>query len=129
MFTADSIHRPTVTLTGTFGRVARRYPAARPGRVSTPASTRGRTGVATTAARLAAEALAWLADAARRHGQQWERQRQRRITERSLRQLDRRTLRDLGLTHGEIGSVALEAAGEIEVTRTHLWRDIGQRGF
>jgi uncharacterized protein YjiS (DUF1127 family) len=128
----------TTALTATFGRVARSYAAWSPGRArplpsmpsmapAAPVGTLRREGLAASAARVLARALAWLARAAERRGQQWARQRERRLTEHLLRQLDSHTLRDLGLTHGEIPSMAAEVAGQIEATRTRAWLEIGSR--
>lgn len=88
-----------------------------------------REGMAAGSARLVARGLARLAQAAEQRGQQWLRDRERRRTERALRGLDARTLRDIGFTPGEITSVAAEAAGEVEATRLRAWREIGARVF
>jgi uncharacterized protein YjiS (DUF1127 family) len=89
--------------------------------------TARRDGLAAAGARLFARVLAWLAQAAERRGQQWARARERRLTEHALRHLDSRTLRDMGLTHSEISSMAAESAGEAEATRSRAWREIGCR--
>jgi len=114
------------TLTARFGRVLRSYPA--PARLVAPAlGELRRRGLAASSARLAARVLARLADAAEQLSQQWLRDRERRRTERALRGLDARGLRDIGFTRGEISSVAAEAAGEIEATRQRAWLEIGSR--
>lgn len=47
----------------------------------------------------------------------WRRQRESRATERALRALDTRTLRDLGFDPSEVHSVAMELSGDAEPTR------------
>jgi len=147
MFTAPSIHGPAglkgldglaalgslallpTDFIASFGRVARRHPAPprRRARLVSPTPTVRHDGFAATAARLFARALAGLAQAAERRGQQWARARERRLTEAALRQLDSRTLRDIGFTHSEISSMAAESAGQVEATRARVWREIGCR--
>ncbi|MCW5636314.1 MAG: DUF1127 domain-containing protein, partial [Rubrivivax sp.] len=68
-----------------------------------------------------------LAAGADRLGRYLARRREMRLTENALRQLDTRTLRDIGLTRGEIGSAAAEAAGVVEATRVRAWRELGAR--
>jgi len=88
---------------------------ASPARLATPARL----------ALLAADVFARLEQASRRLARQWARERKRRLTERALRQLDSRTLRDIGLTPQEIGSAAAEHAGLVEATRLRAWREVG----
>lgn len=57
---------------------------------------------------------------ARRMVASWQRQRQARATYVALRDLDTRTLRDLGFDRSEIQSVAAEAAGQIDSSRTRF---------
>lgn len=57
----------------------------------------------------------------RRHAERRAGERHARQTLRSLRQLDARTLHDIGLDASELSSVALEAAGFIEATRWRFW--------
>ena len=45
----------------------------------------------------------------------------------ALSGLDARTLRDLGLDHSELASLAAELAGDAEPTRVHARRHIGRR--
>ncbi|MBL8347031.1 MAG: DUF1127 domain-containing protein [Rubrivivax sp.] len=153
MFTAPSIHGPAglkgldglatlgslallpTAFTARFGRVARSYPAMPRHRAHlwSPLSARStlrtarQDGLAPAGARLFARVLAWLAQAAERRGQQWARARERRLTEHALHQLDGHTLRDIGLSRSEISSMAAEAAGEVEATRSRVWREIGCR--
>jgi uncharacterized protein YjiS (DUF1127 family) len=47
----------------------------------------------------------------------WRRARRERTSDRALRELDDRTLRDLGLTRGEIASLGAELGGVAEPTR------------
>ena len=54
--------------------------------------------------------------------ERYERRQQWRSIYNALRELDDRTLRDLGFHRCEIGSVAAEAAGEAELTRLHVIR-------
>jgi uncharacterized protein YjiS (DUF1127 family) len=135
--------------TARFGRVARSYPAMprrrplpglamssrMPSPLSSPMSSTVSSpmspmravrheGLAVAAARLFARVLARLAQAAEQRGQQWARARERRRTELALRQLDGHTLRDIGLTEGEISSVSAEAAGQVEATRVRAWREV-----
>lgn len=76
---------------------------------------------------LAARLFARLEQAVERLGRQWAREREQRLTEAALRQLDARTLRDIGLTRGEVASAAAEHAGIVEATRARVWREIGSR--
>jgi uncharacterized protein YjiS (DUF1127 family) len=73
----------------------------------TVAAPRTRNGgiVAAIAARLVA---AW---------RDWQRQRDREAVRRTLDSLSDATLRDLGFSRGELGSVAAELVGEAETTR------------
>jgi len=75
--------------------------------------------------------LARLARRIELHGEARLRERQRRDTERALRGLDPRVLRDIGCTPSEITSIAAEAAGEIEATRLRVMGGLpidGRRG-
>ena len=58
-----------------------------------------------------------VADALRRHAERHSHRRLARRTERALVRLDARTLRDLGLTRSEIGSVAGEIADDTDATQ------------
>ncbi len=149
MFTAPSIHGPaglqgldglaalgspallSTALSTRFGRLARSHPAKPRGRAHAvrPVSAMRREGLAATVARRFARGLAWLAQAAKRRGRQWARARERRLTETALRRLDSRTLRDIGLTHSEIPSMAAECAGQVEATRARAWRELGSPVF
>jgi uncharacterized protein YjiS (DUF1127 family) len=51
---------------------------------------------------------------------QWRRQQQVRRTAAALRALDRHTLRDLGIHEAEAMSVAVEAHGVVEATRSRV---------
>lgn len=147
MFTAPSIHGPAglkgldglaalgslamlpTAFTASFGRVARSYPAMPRSRTRpvSPMSAAHHEGLAATGARLFARVLAWLALAVERQGQRWARARERRLTEYALSQLDSQTLRDIGISRSEISSLAAEATGQVEATRTRAWREIGCR--
>lgn len=147
MFTASTIHGPAglkgldglailgslamlpTAFTTPFGRATRSHSAPPRGRArpASPAPAAPDQGAAATAARLLARVLAWLAQAAERRGQQWARAREQRLTAQALGRLDRATLRDIGLTHSEIGSMAAEAAGLVERTRARAWSEIGCR--
>jgi hypothetical protein len=59
--------------------------------------------------------------AVRRRSERRAGERQVQLTLRSLRNLDARTLRDIGLDASELSSVSLEAAGFIEATRWRIW--------
>lgn len=147
MFTAPSIHGPAglkgldgLAVLGSlamlptafiprFGRATRSHAALPRGHArrapAVPAVLHA--GLAATGARLLARALAWLAQAAERRSQQWARAREQRLTARALGRLDGHTLRDIGLTHSEIGSMAAESAGLVERTRARAWSEIGCR--
>ncbi|MBS0390455.1 MAG: hypothetical protein JSS19_15335 [Proteobacteria bacterium] len=60
------------------------------------------------------------ADALRRHAERYARRRLAQRTEQSIGALDAHVLRDLGLMHGEISSVASEIAGDAEATRRRI---------
>jgi len=62
------------------------------------------------------------AGALRRAIGNWRRQRDRHATERALRALDARTLRDLGFDPSEVRSVAMELSGGAEPTRVQALR-------
>jgi len=57
----------------------------------------------------------------------WQRYRQARQIRLALGELDDRTLRDLGLYRGEIGSVAAEMSGNAE--RTRMLSTLARNGF
>lgn len=150
MYTAPSIEEPAgltgldglaalgtlaalpAAFTARYGRVARSYPAmprrrpllVSPASAMSPMQALRHEGLAATAARLFAHALARLALLAERRRQQWAQARERRLTELALRQLDGHTLRDIGLTDAEIPSMAAEAAGQVEATRARVWREV-----
>jgi len=63
------------------------------------------------------ETIAALADWARQGWRVWEVRRRARATAAVLSQLDRHTLRDIGITESEALSLALEVEGHIEATR------------
>lgn len=65
--------------------------------------------------------LAGLLLAVRRRSERRAGERQVQLTLRSLRNLDARTLRDIGLDASELSSVSLEAAGLIDATRWRIW--------
>ena len=67
-------------------------------------------------------ALAVLVDRMRAMAERWERRRHARAAASVLRQLDGRTLRDIGFHRSEIESVAAELAGLAEPTRAHSTR-------
>lgn len=114
------------SLTARFGRVVRSYPS--PAALLSPAVRAiRRQGLAASGARLLALALARLAEAAEQRSRQWQRDRERRRTERALGGLDARTLRDIGFVPSEISSVAAEVTGQIEATRQRAWLEIGAR--
>jgi uncharacterized protein YjiS (DUF1127 family) len=150
MFTAPSIEGPAglrsldglaalgslamlpASFTARYGRVARSYPAmprrrpllVSPVSATSPMQALRHEGLAATGARLFAQWLARLALAVERRGRQWAQARERRLTEHALRQLDSHTLRDIGLTPGEIPSMAAEAAGQVEATRARVRREM-----
>jgi uncharacterized protein YjiS (DUF1127 family) len=78
---------------------------------------------ASLAAILAALAAA-VASAVRRLHASWSMARSARATYRALRQLDARTLHDLGLDRSEMRSVAAEIAGESDRTRVQALRTL-----
>lgn len=57
----------------------------------------------------------------------WQRRMCAADTYHALSGLDARTLRDLGLDHSELASLAAELAGDAEPTRVHARRHIGRR--
>ena len=57
----------------------------------------------------------------------WQQYRQAREIRRALAELDDRTLHDLGLYRGEIGSVAAELSGNAE--RTRMLSTLTRHGF
>ena len=71
-------------------------------------------------ARLFASALSWLGAALRRAYAEWQRRSHARAVHATLTQLDARTLRDLGLEHCELGSVAAELTGRADLTRIRV---------
>jgi len=73
---------------------------------------------------LAADISRWMAAAARRYVDAWRQRRLARATYMSLRGLDARTLRDVGLDRSEMGSVAAEIAGEADRTRMQALRTL-----
>ena len=60
-----------------------------------------------------------VAAVARRIYGTWRQRQQAWATYRALRDLDARTLRDIGLDRSELRSIAAEVSGAIEVTRVH----------
>lgn len=66
---------------------------------------------------LVAVAARWVSGAVRRYVDAWRWHRRARATYLALRDLDARTLRDLGLHRSEILSVAREVGGEVDATR------------
>jgi uncharacterized protein YjiS (DUF1127 family) len=101
------------TLTASFGRIARTYPARVSMAARSPRQARSplaRDGLASATARLVGHLARRLAEAAAERAEQWARQRQRRLTERALIHLDARTLHDIGFARSEISSVALEVS-------------------
>ena len=66
---------------------------------------------------LIAAALANLAAGARAMLASYRRRREARVMRQGLHELDDRTLRDIGFTRSEIGSVVAEATGDAEWTR------------
>jgi uncharacterized protein YjiS (DUF1127 family) len=95
-------------------------------RTTAHAGTLVRHSLAPTAAHRCAEALAHLAAIGRTFAQQWSRRQTRTRTERALRAAGPEALRDLGLTPGEVSSIAREVSGEIEATRERAWREISR---
>ncbi|MBK9135970.1 MAG: DUF1127 domain-containing protein [Betaproteobacteria bacterium] len=103
------------------------FDARPPGSSATLTAVPGAAAAAHLIARLFARLLAALAAAAGRRADEWRRAHLRRSTENALRGLDPHTLRDIGLTPGEISSAAAEVAGDVEATRLRVWREIGAR--
>jgi uncharacterized protein YjiS (DUF1127 family) len=60
-----------------------------------------------------------VAAVSRRLSGRWRQRQQAWATYRALRDLDARTLRDIGLDRSELRSIAAEVGGAIEVTRVH----------
>jgi hypothetical protein len=77
-------------------------------------AARSATPIEVLAALVAAGASAW-----KRMAADWRRARDVHATERALRGIDRRTLRDIGLDSGESGSIAAELGGMTDRTRAH----------
>lgn len=65
-------------------------------------------------------ALQAVADLLRRHRAAWRRQAQARQTHLALRELDERSLRDLGFDRSELGSLAAEIDGQAGPTRVRV---------
>lgn len=61
-----------------------------------------------------------MADAVRRVFARWRRQRDARLTALALRDLDARTLQDIGLYPSETASVAAEISGAVEASRVRV---------
>jgi len=68
---------------------------------------------------LIADIAQWVVAVTRPHFVAWRQRRQARETYRALRELDVRTLRDIGLDRSELHSIAAEVSGAREVTRMH----------
>jgi len=75
-------------------------------------------------AAILATLVASVASAVRRLHASWSMARSARATYRALRQLDPRTLHDLGLDRSEMRSVAAEIAGESDRTRVQALRTL-----
>jgi uncharacterized protein YjiS (DUF1127 family) len=75
-------------------------------------------------AAILATLIAAIASAAQRLHTSWSMARSARATYRALRQLDARTLHDLGLDRSEMRSVAAEIAGEADRTRVQALRTL-----
>ncbi len=73
---------------------------------------------------LAADISGWVVGVTRRYVKAWRRHRMAWDTYKSLRGLDARTLRDVGLDRSEMGSVAAEIAGEADRTRMQALRTL-----
>jgi uncharacterized protein YjiS (DUF1127 family) len=73
---------------------------------------------------LIATASGWVAGVARRAYSEWCRRQMARATYRTLRQLDARTLRDLGLSRAELSSTAYELSGQAEATRVRSLKSL-----
>jgi uncharacterized protein YjiS (DUF1127 family) len=70
---------------------------------------------------IVAEALVALVDYVRRAVERARQRREARATYDVLRELDDRSLRDLGLDRSELASLSAELAGETERTRIRAW--------
>ena len=66
----------------------------------------------------------WVTQVARRHFDAWRQRRLAWATYKSLRRLDARTLRDIGLDRSEMRSVSAEIAGEADRTRVQSLRTL-----
>ena len=75
-------------------------------------------------AAILATLIAAVSAAAHRLYASWSRARSARATYRALRELDTRTLHDLGLDRSEMRSVAAEIAGESDRTRVQALRTL-----
>ena len=73
---------------------------------------------------LAADISGWVVGVTRRYVKAWRQHRLAWDTYKSLRGLDARTLRDVGLDRSEMGSVAAEIAGEADRTRMQALRTL-----
>ncbi len=73
---------------------------------------------------LIADTSGWVVGVTRRYVNEWYRHRMAWDTYKSLRRLDARTLRDVGLDRSEMGSIADEITGEAEATRIHALRSL-----
>jgi uncharacterized protein YjiS (DUF1127 family) len=73
---------------------------------------------------LAADISQWVTGVARRHVDAWRQRRLAWATYKSLRGLDARTLRDIGLDRSELHSVSVEIAGEADRTRMQALRTL-----
>jgi uncharacterized protein YjiS (DUF1127 family) len=73
---------------------------------------------------LAVDISQWVTAVARRHFDAWRQRRLAWATYKSLRSLDARTLRDIGLDHSEMRSVSAEIAGEADRTRMQALRTL-----
>ena len=73
---------------------------------------------------LVADTVQWVAGVARRYVDAWRQRRLAWATYKSLRQLDARTLRDIGIDRSELRSVSAEIAGEAERTRLQAQRTL-----
>jgi uncharacterized protein YjiS (DUF1127 family) len=68
---------------------------------------------------LIADIAQWVVAVTRPYLVAWRQRRQARETYRALRELDVRTLRDIGLDRSELHSIAAEVSGALEFTRKH----------